>query len=46
MKESIAQMRGQADVTITLKVYHHINADSIRRMHTEYRPLCIIGISF
>ena len=32
-------MLGHADVGITLKIYHHVNAKAIREMHREYSPL-------
>ena len=37
--KAISQMLGHADVGITLKVYHHVNAQEIRRVHHEYSPL-------
>ena len=27
------------DLKITLTVYHHVNVESIRRMHAEFSPL-------
>ena len=32
-------MLGHADVGITLKIYHHVNAKVIREMHQEYSPV-------
>ena len=37
--KAVSQMLGHADVGITLKIYHHVNAKSIRQMHREYSPL-------
>jgi integrase len=35
----ISELLGHADVGITLKVYHHVDAESIRQMHVENSPL-------
>jgi len=35
----ISELLGHADVGITLKVYHHVDAKSIRQMHVENSPL-------
>ena len=32
-------MLGHADVGVTLKIYHHVDAKAIREMHTERSPL-------
>jgi site-specific recombinase XerD len=33
-----------ASVTITLKIYHHVNAKAIRQMHSEFNPIAhLIG---
>ena len=32
-------MLGHSDVGITLKIYHHVDAKSIRQMHVENSPL-------
>ena len=32
-------MLGHADVGITLKIYHHVSAKTIREMHREHSPL-------
>ena len=37
--KAVSEMLGHADVGITLKIYHHVNAKSIRQMHREYSPL-------
>ena len=37
--KAVSQMLGHADVGITLKIYHHVNAKSIQQMHQEYSPL-------
>ena len=37
--KAVSEMLGHADVTITLKIYHHVNAKAIREMHREYSPL-------
>jgi len=34
-----SEMLGHADVGITLRIYHHVNAKVIREMHLEYSPL-------
>jgi len=33
------QMLEHSDVGITIKIYHHVNAKSIREMHAEYTPM-------
>jgi site-specific recombinase XerD len=37
--KAVRQMLGHADVGITLKIYHHVNARAIREMHSEFSPL-------
>ena len=37
--KAVSEMLGHADVGITLKIYHHVNARSIQRTHREYSPL-------
>jgi integrase/recombinase XerD len=37
--KAVSEMLGHADVTITLKIYHHVDTRSIRQMHREYSPL-------
>jgi len=37
--KAVSEMLGHADVGITLKIYHHVNARAIREMHREYSPL-------
>jgi site-specific recombinase XerD len=37
--KAVSEMLGHADVGITLKIYHHVNAKSIREMHKEYSSL-------
>lgn len=37
--KAVSEMLGHADVTITLKIYHHVNAKAIKQMHREYSPL-------
>jgi site-specific recombinase XerD len=37
--KAVSEMLGQADVGITLKIYHHVNAKSIMQMHRMYSPL-------
>ena len=39
MIKAISEMLGHADVVITLKIYHHVNARAIREMHIEHSPL-------
>ena len=38
-------MLGHADVGITLKIYHHVNAESIQQMHREYSPIVSLPIT-
>ena len=42
--KAVSEMLGHADVGITLKIYHHVNARAIRDMHREFSPLVNIGI--
>ena len=37
--KAVSEMLGHADVGITLKIYHHVNAKSIRQMHKEFSPV-------
>lgn len=37
--KAVSEFLGHADVTITLKIYHHVNNKMIRQMHSEYSPL-------
>jgi site-specific recombinase XerD len=37
--KAVSEMLGHADVGITLKIYHHVNASAIREMHREYSPV-------
>lgn len=37
--KAVSEMLGHADVGITLKIYHHVNASAIREMHREYSPI-------
>jgi integrase/recombinase XerD len=39
--KAVSEMLGHADVGITLKIYHHVNAASIKRMHAKCSPLAI-----
>ena len=32
-------MLGHADVGITLKIYHHVNAEAVKQVHQKYGPL-------
>jgi len=36
-------MLGHADVGITLKIYHHVNARAMRETHRECSPLANAG---
>ena len=36
---AVSEMLGYSDVGITLKVYHNVDAKSIREMHVENSPL-------
>jgi len=31
--KAVSKMLGHADVGITLKIYHHVNAHTVRQMH-------------
>jgi len=37
--KAVSEILGHADVGITLKIYHHVNARAIREMHVEHSPL-------
>jgi site-specific recombinase XerD len=37
--KAVSEFLGHADVTITLKIYHHVNAKAIKQMHSEFSPL-------
>ena len=37
--QAVIEMLGHADVGITLKIYHHVNARAIREMHRECSQL-------
>ena len=37
--KAVSEMLGHADVGITLKIYHHVNARAIREMHREFSPV-------
>jgi len=37
--KAVSEMLGHADVGITLKIYHHVNARAIREMHSEFSPI-------
>ena len=41
--KAVSEMLGHADVGITLKTYHHVNAKSIRQMHREFSP--VVGLA-
>lgn len=43
--KAVSEMLGHADVTVTLKIYHHVDAGSIRQMHREYSPLVNTGLA-
>ena len=43
--KAVSEMLGHADVTITLKIYHHVNAKAIRAMHREYSPIANTRLS-
>jgi site-specific recombinase XerD len=42
--KAVSEMLGHADVGITLKIYHHVNAKAIRVMHKEFSPLKELGM--
>jgi site-specific recombinase XerD len=42
--KAVSEMLGHADVGITLKIYHHVNASAIRDMHHEFSPLKELGM--
>ena len=37
--KAVSEMLGHADVGITLKIYHHVDAKLIQQMHRGYSPL-------
>jgi len=37
--KAVSEMLGHADVGVTLKIYHHVDAKSIQQMHREHSPL-------
>ena len=41
--KAVSEMLGHADVTITLKIYHHVDAKAIKQMHRVYSPICMIA---
>ena len=41
--KAVSEMLGHTNVGITLKIYHHVNAKSIRQMHSEYSPICAVA---
>jgi len=43
--KAVSEMLGHADVGITLKIYHHVNARAIRQMHNEFSPLINMGLT-
>ena len=43
--KAVSEMLGHADVTITLKIYHHVNAKAIRAMHRDYSPIANTRLS-
>ena len=43
--KAVSEMLGHADVGITLKIYHHVNAKTIRDMHREFSPVLSLGLS-
>jgi len=43
--KAVSEMLGHVDVGITLKIYHHVDAKSMRQMHRENSPLCAIASS-
>ena len=43
--KAVSEMLGHADVGITLKIYHHVNAESIQQMHREYSPIVSLPIT-
>ena len=42
--KAVSEMLGHADVGITLKIYHHVNARAIREMHHEHNPLRVLKL--
>ncbi len=43
--KAVSEFLGHADVTITLKIYHHVNAKAIREMHREFSPIANLALS-
>jgi site-specific recombinase XerD len=42
--KAVSEFLGHADVTITLKIYHHVNAKAIRQMHQAYSPIAGLAL--
>ena len=42
--KAVSEMLGHADVGITLKIYHHVNARAIREMHSQCSTLCRLEV--
>ena len=43
--KAVSEMLGHADVGITLKIYHHVDAKSIKEMHREHSPMLGMAIA-
>jgi len=43
--KAASEILGHADVGITLKIYHHVNAEVIRQVHQEYSPLTELQVT-
>jgi len=41
--KAVSELLEHADVGITFKIYHHVDAKSIRQMHKEYSPICSVA---
>ena len=37
--KAVSETLGHADVGITLKIYHHVNARAIKERHREFSPV-------
>jgi len=43
--KAVSEILGHADLGITLKIYHHVDAELIQQMHREYGPLTSLTMS-
>ena len=43
--KTIGEMLGHTNVSITMKIYHHINANAVGEMYRNYGPLLNTNIT-